>query len=194
MFIEELASGIQEQKVQFPKTVIFCSSYIDCAEIYRHLRSMLGQNLTAQPSYPDLQQFWLVDMYTQASTAEMKEKIIESFCSARSKLCVIIATTAFGMGIDCPDIRKVIHWGPPSEVDHYGQEAERAGREGLPAEAMLLYTKKHHSKEKMKENTDIDVPVESYCSKMLWNKQLKPHQTLPSIPVVTFVSHSVVCL
>lgn len=151
VFVNELASGIKEQKVQFPKTVIFCSSYMDCAEIYRHLQHMLGPDLTEPQSYPCLQQFRLVDMYTRASTAEMKEKIIESFCCSDSKLRVIIATTAFGLGIDCPDIRKVIHWGPPSDVDQYAQEAGRAGRDGLPAEAVLLYTKKRHIKEKMQE-------------------------------------------
>lgn len=159
VFVDELASGILEEGLEFSKTVIFCSSYIDCAEIYRRLRSMLGQNFTEPPSYPDLQQFRLVDMYTRASTAEMKERIIKSFCSARSKLRVIIATTAFGMGIDCPDIRRVIHWGPPSEVDHYVQEAGRAGRDGLPAEALLLYAKAmHHVKDKMQEyGKNVDV-------------------------------------
>lgn len=89
----------------------------------------------------------------------MKERIIKSFCSVRSKLRVIIATTAFGMGIDCPDIHRVIHWGPPSEVDHYVQEAGRAGRDGLPAQAMLLYAQaKHRVNDKMQEyGMNVDV-------------------------------------
>lgn len=64
VFVDELASGILEERMEFLKTVIFCCSYIDCAEIYRRLRSMLGQNFTEPPSYLALQQFRLVDMYT----------------------------------------------------------------------------------------------------------------------------------
>ena len=67
----------------------------------------------------------------------MKETIIVSFCSQLTNLHVVIATTAFGMGIDCADIRRVVHWGPSAEIDEYVQEAGRAGRDGLPATAFF---------------------------------------------------------
>lgn len=55
------------------------------------------------------------------------------------KLNVVVATVAFGMGIDRSDVRTVIHTSMPQTVEHYQQETGRAGRDGLPAECVMFY-------------------------------------------------------
>lgn len=84
-----------------------------------------------------------MDMFSRVLTNEKKDEVLHSFSKKESVLRLVIATTAFGMGIDCPNIRKVIHWGVPSTLEEYVQETGRAGRDGEPSMAVLYAGNMH---------------------------------------------------
>jgi len=76
--------------------------------------------------------------YHAGLSTEERHRTQEAF--AEEKLDVVVATVAFGMGIDRGDVRCVIHAAMPKSIEHYQQETGRAGRDGLEAECVLLHS------------------------------------------------------
>ena len=83
----------------------------------------LGDHFTSLSGNPDVHQFRRVQT----------EKFLNPACSVK----LIICTTAFCIGVDMPDIRRIIHWGLPPTMEEYVQESERAGHDGKDSVAIL---------------------------------------------------------
>lgn len=81
----------------------------------------------------------LVDMFMSATDQIVKESIIMSFCTQDQHLRIVISTIAFGMGVDCVNVRQIVHWGVASDVESYVHESGRAGRDGRVACATTFY-------------------------------------------------------
>lgn len=93
---------------------------------------------------------------------------------ATGRLPVVVATNAFGMGIDRPDLRFVVHFETPGSIEAYTQEAGRAGRDGLPARCVLLHSAQDARLQRFFIDTSYPEPwviektaraVESACAK-----------------------------
>ena len=75
--------------------------------------------------------------YHAGLAADTRRRVLGAFLTDQVR--VIVATSAFGMGIDKPDVRQVLHWGPPPTLEAYYQEAGRAGRDGRASECVVLW-------------------------------------------------------
>ena len=75
--------------------------------------------------------------YHAGLSASIRRRVLRAFLADQVR--VIVATSAFGMGIDKPDVRQVLHWGPPPTLEAYYQEAGRGGRDGGTAACIVLW-------------------------------------------------------
>ncbi len=117
----EKFARIQRTVQQWKKGIIYCSTRKNVMSVFERLSSA-QVNAVA---------------YHAGMTDEEREFSQNAFISGRAD--VVVATNAFGMGIDRPDVRFVIHFEIPGSVEAYYQEAGRAGRDGEPAYCELLF-------------------------------------------------------
>lgn len=97
----------------------------------------------------------------------LKDREIIQTAFMCDQLTILVATIAFGMGINKADIRLVLHYGIPGSLEAYFQQTGRAGRDGLPSECVLFY----HSQDPVKAfniafNGELNrpmLPTGKYC-------------------------------
>ena len=112
----------------------------------------------------------ICEKFTGCTSPAMKN-ILESFTQPDGLVRIVVATIAFGMGLGSPNIRHVLHWTPPEDLEQYVQETDCGGRDGAMAKCILHFSPKdlgakHHVTAGMKayfENT-----VECHRVLLMW--------------------------
>ena len=79
MLVDTLCNGLKEERIDIPKTLVFCRSCPDCVELYLAITDKLGKAITEPPGYPNFLEFRLVSMYTRPSKLSYKELVLSLF-------------------------------------------------------------------------------------------------------------------
>ena len=162
---------------------MFCRTHDNVTRVYLYMESRLGTEMTEPIGAPNVVKYRLLDMFTACTHPSVKDAILAAF-TQKSNLRIVIATIAFGLGFNCPDVRRIIHWGPPNSVEDYLQETGQAGRDGLPAVAILYYNKTDlkgdHVHEDMKYYTEQNecVKLAQKCVLRIYMSLVLTHYTL----------------
>ncbi|CAN7030951.1 unnamed protein product [Brassica rapa subsp. trilocularis] len=119
--VDEIAEFIRESYSNNESGIVYCFSRKECEQIAGELRE---RGISA-------------DYYHAEMDVNMREKVHMRW--SKNKLQVIVGTVAFGMGINKPDVRFVIHHSLSKSMETYYQESGRAGRDGLPSECVLFF-------------------------------------------------------
>eukprot|EP00257_Ricinus_communis_P020033 XP_015579180.1 uncharacterized protein LOC8286046 [Ricinus communis] len=121
-FMDELVQEISKFVGNGDSTIIYCTTVKDVEQVFQLLQ----------------QAGIRAGIYHGQMGNKAREESHKSFI--RDELHVMVATIAFGMGIDKPNIRQVIHYGCPKSLESYYQESGRCGRDGIPSVCWLYYT------------------------------------------------------
>lgn len=133
-WITELA---KENAHKMPKTIIFCNTITDVATVVNKLLLDLGRDAYS-PRSSRKPSDCLVGIFHSTSWERCKDSVMEELKSDGKKR-IIVATSALSMGVNFPDIRYIVNWGPARNLLDHHQEAGRAGRDGVTSDVVVIF-------------------------------------------------------
>ena len=119
------------------RTIIYCQTVKQCSLLFKMFEVELGPSLFHEQINDPSKR--LVDMMHSGSPISVKNHVLEQFSDNNNCLRILVATIAYGMGVDCKGVTRVIHFGTSKSVGAYLQESGCCGRDGDQSYALLFY-------------------------------------------------------
>ncbi len=105
-----LVAELRRSRTAIDRVIILGQSYDDCTDIFLFFRDKLGREMSDPVSIPQRARYRMVDLFTACTHPDVKDAILSLYQDPENCLRVVIATVAFGMGLDCPNVWRIIHW------------------------------------------------------------------------------------
>ncbi|XP_022809284.1 Bloom syndrome protein-like [Stylophora pistillata] len=119
------------------KTIVYCKSIKDCGRLFMHFKVNLGNDSFHKNKVHSKN--LLFAMYHHSTLSKNQSQVLDSFLDEEGTCRLIFATNALGMGVNFPNVRHIILYGPPREMEELVQQVGRAGRDWEPATALLMF-------------------------------------------------------
>ena len=142
VIVEPIVKGISKSGVSSDRFIVFCRTYSETLEFYQEAVLQLHDEdalYVNAASFEPQSHRRTCEKYDACTAESIKKHIVSSFTEPDGTVQVVFATIAFAMGLDSPNIRHIVHWGPPADIETYLQEVGRSGRDGRSATAILFY-------------------------------------------------------
>ena len=128
---------IKDENIATPKTIIFCDTINSLTQVINYLTMQLGTH-AFYPQNSKKREDCLLGIFHSMTQDKYKKRIFESL-KGNGTIRVVVATSSLSMGVNFPDIKYVLMYGPPINLLDFHQQAGRAGRDGTLANTVLLY-------------------------------------------------------
>lgn len=133
-----LADELKERKIEMPFTIVY-GTLATCADAFLFFSQHLGKDQYFPAGADHISKNHLFAQFHAEYPQHEKDRILDETVQGMCKARVLFVTVAFGIGVDVPNIRRVIHIGVPKTMEEYFQETGRAGRDGKEVIATLFY-------------------------------------------------------